>query len=472
MIKATKKDVVWNYVGTVVSMTSGFVLLPLLMHFLNDDELGLWYVYVAVANLAMLFEFGFNPTFARNIVFVVSGTRKLMAEGHGGPSDEEGIDWHLLNVVVRTCKLVYAALACAVLLVLMVGGSAYVGYITPDLNACTVWAAWAIFCLAIFLNLCFLHSLTILRGYGDIAGENKAKTFAKLGQLLASGILLLCGTGLIGAAIGFLINSLLLRIIAISLMRKHKSIESGRKSDAVPVSASEVKRTISVIGHLAWRDGVVSLATYASTQGMSIMSSLYLGLAGTGTYSILLQLANAVYNFACAYPRSFFPSMQAAFAEGDTKRQNKIISSSIVAYWVFILIGTIGVYVVILPVLPLFKQDIHIDCLLFLGLTVYLALLQQHSIFCNYIISMNELPYMTGFLVAAVLGLFFVSFLCGILGWGAWGIVAGQAMSQLLYNNWKWPMYLCRKIDISYLALIMDGIRYWHERLVGIGKAS
>ena len=53
-IATTHSDVTWNYVGTIVSMASGFVLLPLLMHFLNDEELGLWYVYVAVSNLATL----------------------------------------------------------------------------------------------------------------------------------------------------------------------------------------------------------------------------------------------------------------------------------------------------------------------------------------------------------------------------------------------------------------------------------
>lgn len=39
--RTKRSDVIWNYVGTVVSMASGFVLLPLLMRFLSGDELGL-----------------------------------------------------------------------------------------------------------------------------------------------------------------------------------------------------------------------------------------------------------------------------------------------------------------------------------------------------------------------------------------------------------------------------------------------
>ena len=63
-IKATKADVIWGYCGTILSMASGFILLPMLLFFLSGEELGLWYVFVAISNLTLLFEFGFNPAFS------------------------------------------------------------------------------------------------------------------------------------------------------------------------------------------------------------------------------------------------------------------------------------------------------------------------------------------------------------------------------------------------------------------------
>ena len=30
VIKTRKADVIWNYIGTIVSMTSGFILLPMM----------------------------------------------------------------------------------------------------------------------------------------------------------------------------------------------------------------------------------------------------------------------------------------------------------------------------------------------------------------------------------------------------------------------------------------------------------
>ena len=460
-IKTSRSDVIWSYVGTIVSMGSGFVLLPLLMYFLSDDELGLWYVYVAVANLALLFEFGFNPTFARNIVYVVSGARRLTRNGCDKDSIQEGIDWHLLNVVIRASKLVYAAIAIVVLIALAVFGSMYVGYITRGLSGVGHWIAWGVFCLSIFLNLYYLSFITVLRGYGDVAGENRSKTFAKLSQLVVSGVLLLMGFGLIGASIGYLANGLLMRVFASIRLRSHKVIAQGRASDERAVSLGEVRNVLSTIIHIAWRDGLVQIACYISTQAMSIISSLTLGLAATGTYSVLLQLATAVYHFAAAYPKSFFPAFQARYTENDVMGQRKIASTGVVAYWGLVVFGTAGVALVILPLLPYVKPGVVIDVPLFIFMCLYLGLWQQHSIFCNYIIGMNEIPYMRGYIVAAVLGVTLAFVFAGVLGWGAWGIVAGQAVSQLVFNNWMWPMYLAKKLGTTYRTLMADGFRSW-----------
>ena len=465
MISASRKDILWNYIGTIVSMASGFVLLPLLLYYLSDDELGLWYVYLAVANLALLFEFGFNATFSRNIVFVISGAQSLSAQGKARM--EAGVNWHLLNVVIRASKLIYAVIAAIVFIGLAFGGSAYVFVITNGLNIPALWPSWLIFLVAIVSNLYFFYSSAILRGYGDVAGENRARTFAKAAQLALSALLLFFGLGLVGASLGYLANSILLRLFSIVRIRSHKEIERGRASDGRRIDLGEVKAVLGTMSHLAWRDGIVSLATYVSTQGIAIMSSVFLGLAETGTYSVLLQLASAVGGFACAYPKSFFPSMQSAFVEGRVEYQKEVVSRSIVAFWALIFVGAIGVCLVVLPLLPLFNPGIDITYPLFLLLVVYLALLQQHSIFCSYVISMNEIPYMLSYTVAALMGLGLVGLMCGLLGWGVWGIMLGQMVSQLLYNNWKWPKYLCGRLGVSYWATVKSGISYWLGRAIG-----
>lgn len=461
VVKTSRADVIWNYVGTIVSMASGFVLLPLLVRFLTPDELGLWYVFVAVSNLAMLFEFGFNPTFARNIIYVISGARRLTQEGCDFDSVGEGIDWHLLKTVVRATKFVYACIATVVVLVLATAGTAYIDLVSASVPGAGRWVSWAIFCSSVFLNLYFLYSITLLRGYGDVAGENRAKTLARISQLLVSALLLFAGMGLVGASLGYLANGVLLRVFASFQLGKHRSICIGLAGDSSSTSVREIRNILSTVSHVAWRDGFVQLACYASTQAMSIVGSLTLGLAETGTYSVLLQLANAVYHFAGAYPKSFYPAFQAAHAAHEVDRQRVIVSKGIVVYWGLFAAGAMGVAFVIMPLLPFIKEGFSPDLPLFLALCLYLSLWNQHSIFCNYIVGMNEIPYMLGYVVAALIGVPLSYLLAGPLGWGAWGLVLGQAVSQAIYNNWRWPTYLAGKIGTTYRRLMMDGLCSW-----------
>lgn len=65
-------------------------------------------------------------------------------------------------------------------------------------------------------------------------------------------------------------------------------------------------------------------------------------------------------------------------------------------YMLMFLICTLDVALVILPILPLFKSDFICNPTLYLGLSVYCFLLNQHSLYCQLIVSMNEIPYSRG----------------------------------------------------------------------------
>lgn len=460
-VETTKKDIVWNYIGTIISMGSGFFLLPLLMMFLTSDELGLWYIFIAIANLSSLFEFGFNPTFARNIVYVISGARHLTSTGCDASSVRDGIDWHLLNTVIKASQVMYAIIAFATLLGLSVIGTCYIAYVSKSMVGIEKWIAWAVFLVSIFLNLYFLNTLTVLRGYGDIAGENRSKTYSKLLQIIASGLLLVSGFGLIGSALGFLLSGLSLRMFAGMEQRKHREIMQGRLKDNKRVTLTEICSIIKTIKGVAVRDGIVQISNFSTTQATSIIASLFLNLTETGVYSVLLQLASAVYNFAGAYPKAFIPSFQADHIAGKTRHQRKLAAKGTVAYWFLWLIGVVGTILVVFPLISIIKPGFMPDLLLYVVMCLYLGLWNQHSFFCSYIGSMNEIPYMPAYVISSLTGIFLSAFGAGILGLGAWGIVFGQAICQIVYNNWKWPHYLAVHIGTSYFKLIVAGFREW-----------
>ena len=168
-VTVSKRDVIWNYVGTIASMGSNFLLLPLLLSFLSSAQIGLWYVFVAISGFAQLLEFGFTSTLSRNILYC------------------------LMRVVLDTSKTIYAVLGLIALFVAATLGTFYVSYVTDSFLIEGSLPAWIVFVVSIFTNLYFLYCLTFLRGLGDVAGENRAKTLARIGQLAITAVLLFCG---------------------------------------------------------------------------------------------------------------------------------------------------------------------------------------------------------------------------------------------------------------------------------------
>lgn len=460
-IAATRKDVLWNYVGTISSMAGNFFLLPLLLVFLSADEVGLWYVFTAVAALTQLFEFGFNPTFARNIVYCMSGARKLTSQGFDPSSVKEGVDWHLLRRVLKACRAIYAIISCVVLFLVATIGSCYVAYVARDMQNVSYWIAWGIFCLSIFVNLYFLYQITFLRGLGDVAAENKSKTFARALQLAISAALLFCGAGIVGASAGFFLYGFFMRLIAGKYFKRHLEVVEGVKSVSGKLKFGEIFDIIRTVWFVAWRDGVVQLSSYVATQASSIICSIYLPLSVTGTYSILLQFATAIYLLAGAFGKSHLPMFQSAYASGDKDLLRRIVERSISAYWILFFVGVAGVAIVVMPMLPLFKPGISYDLPLLIGLSVYLGLWNQHSLFCNFIVCTNRIPYVVGYVVSSFIGIFLTLLLVGYAEMGVWGLVLGSALPQAVYNNWKWPHYIMVELGYSWIRMMQRGLRYW-----------
>lgn len=79
-IRTSEKDIVWNYIGTALNLGFSFLLLPFMMRYLDDDSLGLWYVFVSIGSIVTILDFGFGPTISRNVAYVWSGARKLKAK--------------------------------------------------------------------------------------------------------------------------------------------------------------------------------------------------------------------------------------------------------------------------------------------------------------------------------------------------------------------------------------------------------
>ena len=80
-IHITKKDVLWGYIAQFFNIGAGILLLPVILKLLPADILGVWYIFLTISSLVQMIDFGFQPTFTRNVAYVFSGAVKLQAKG-------------------------------------------------------------------------------------------------------------------------------------------------------------------------------------------------------------------------------------------------------------------------------------------------------------------------------------------------------------------------------------------------------
>ena len=439
-------------------MLGNFLLLPFLVVFLSDDMLGLWYVYVAVGNLVMLFEFGFNPTFARNFAFCWSGAKGLTREGCVRSEGNGDVDPALLAHLLVACRRVYGRITLVALVALLVPGTLYIASVAGSLDMLEVFLSWAVFSCGVLLNLYYLYYAAMLRGIGSIAVESKIKVTARLTQLAATAVLLYLGFGIVGATVGFMANALVYRFISYRAFWGDSRIRAlGIKS--IPLERDRVSQVYKTVSYNACKDGGIQVANYISTQAGSLICSSCLGLAQAGVFSIAMQFATAIGNMALALMNSYRPMLQSAFQRGDMQLVRERFSRCVVCYCILFMAMFLAVLFVAYPLLSVFKPGASFDSLVYCGASVYFFLFDWCALFAAMLCNMNEIPYFKAYAVSGIGGLLLSAALVCFTPLGVWGLILGFAVPQCVYNVWKWPCETSRRLETTVPELLAMGLR-------------
>jgi O-antigen/teichoic acid export membrane protein len=67
LIQIGRKDIFWNYSATFLRIASSVLLLPLILRMMSSEMVGIWAIFMAITAFVGLLDFGFNPSFARNV---------------------------------------------------------------------------------------------------------------------------------------------------------------------------------------------------------------------------------------------------------------------------------------------------------------------------------------------------------------------------------------------------------------------
>ena len=218
MIQVTKTDVLWNYLATFLKIGSFLVILPIILKIMPEEKVGVYFIFISIASIASILDFGFGPTLSRNVTYIYSGAKELKATGYETiePSSSS-IDYSLLGELIQVMKLFYKKIAALFLIIVTLLGLIYIKFVlsfnyTGDMLE--IYIAWIILCLATSYNLLTLYYDSLLMGAGLIKESKKIIVLGNLTFILLATFLLYLNFGLPSLFLSQFISFFVIRVLA------------------------------------------------------------------------------------------------------------------------------------------------------------------------------------------------------------------------------------------------------------------
>ena len=454
-IQASRKDSIWSVIGIVLSMGSNLIILPFILHYLDDQTVGLYYVFINLYAIISLMDFGFAPNFARSVAYAWSGAEKLISYDVA-PSQGNEPNWVLMKKIASCCKYIYLGISLLSLVLCSTAGSVYIYFITKDVNIISNFISWGIFVCAIFTSLYFGYFGALLRGVGAIAQTNKATVISRIIQIVVCIILLSCGCGLIGVSIGYFIYGISFRFIAKKEFYHYYNIKRKLADVKIPISRAEIRETLLAIWPNTWREGLITVSNYLLNQATTLIASVTLSLYETGVYSLMVQLVSAVATLAGVFYTSYQPTLQSSRANNDFEGQKRTVSIMISSFVYLFIMGTVFMIVAIVPLVKIIKPSYVIGTGLLLLVSFLYFVTRIRDCFCAYFAATNRLIYTKMFIISSVLCVVLAWVFSSVFKWGLVGLILAQIGSQVVYNFWYWPYKANQELHLTLKRIFVN----------------
>lgn len=455
-INTKTKDVVWNYLGIFFSLGSQVLWLPVLIHYLPPDILGLWYVFVSIGGLVVLMDSGFTPTLSHCMTYAWSGAADLKRHGVLFSSEKSEPNYALVCGMLATCRRLYFGIALAATLVMATLGTVYIQRIATEYLSWQIYATWGLYIASTFINLYIGYYSIVLTGIGDVFRKNKATIIAK-GVFLTVGIIgLVSGAGILSLGVAYFVSGFVMRSLCKHyLLRVHHFDELLQKYRHQTEYSK--RHILAMMWPNAWRDGLVTVTAYLTGQATVLLSSNFLTLYETGIYSFSMQVINAIIGISYGMFGAYIPAIQSAYVSRNRDTMRTLYAKSMACGFYLSITGIITFASIGIPVVKWLRHDFTIDRSVFLAMACSIYLMTRHRNSAHFISTMNRLPYTFSFIFFGIL-----TIICTYIGlsrfeFGLWGLILIPLIVQSLYNNWKWNQVVNHYLQTTEYCLMKMG---------------
>ena len=458
-ISIGKKDIYWSYIGNFFRLAANILLLPFMLHFLSDDDLGLWYVFAGISQFVVLLDFGFAPALSRNIAYIWCGAKELKKEDVCSNRQEE-TDYGAFNNILTTCKYIYLSLSAIAFVLLSSIGTYYI--LSLNCKSENVLFAWLLYGLGVILNLYYSYFTSFLRGVGAVAQNNIAGVISKIVQIVVSCLLLYNGWGIVGASIGYLVSGIAIRFYSMHAFYNYERIGESLKKVTCLITFRDYWKTFLIIWYNASKEGLITASNYLSTQANTLICSSVLGLATTGSYGITVQLATIISGMSNIPYTTYQSKMMEQILKGDIHNSLKLFSGSMFLFS-FVYLAMSICTISCIPIIVYFKPTFSINYYMMAALFIFIFIDRFHHNFCSYISNFNKLPYTYPYIISSIISVVLSFLLTSLSNLGVWALIIVPTIVALSYNAWKWPFYVLRGNEISINQFIRIGIEALRE---------
>jgi O-antigen/teichoic acid export membrane protein len=444
------KDVLWNYAATFLHIASSLILFPFILRILPGETIGVWTIFTTVISMVNLFDFGFNPSFVRNVSYIFSGVKTLKKMGFATAENEVvlgKIDYGLLKGLIAVMRLFYSCIALILFIGLTTGGTYYVYIILREYTGShvDVYIAWAIVCLVNIYSFYTMYYDSLLLGQGLIRRVKQINILSQIIYLLVAIILIIHGFGLIAIASAQALSVIIRRVLS-----HHLFYTADIKRNLWEVNARPRGDIFKTIYPNAIKVGLTGFGGFLVSRSAILIGSLYLPLDVIASYGITNQVIGIIAGIAMVYFTTYQPKAVQYRVE---KKISAIKRLYIIGCLFLIFIYIFGGLTLLLFgnwTLNMIGSKTYFLNTGFITVALIVSLLEtNHGLAVGILLTKNEVPFFKISLISGglIVFLLFISF--KYLHLGIWAMILVPGIVQIIYNNWKWPSEVIKELKIT-----------------------
>ena len=444
-----KKDVIWNYAATFLQTGVGVILLPFILNTFPQETVAIWTIFSTIMALTGLLDFGFGPSFARNVSYVVSGVTELKSTGYQIVTSENNeIDYNLFKGLINAMRWFYSRLAILLFLLLATVGTYYIYTVlqTYTNNHREVYIAWIILCTINTYSLYTLYYDSLMSGKGLIKQSKQIQVLGQGLYLLVAVVMILLHFNLIAIVSAQALSTILRRILA------HNAVYTFEFKKALENAVAKARKDfIQPILPNAVKLGVTSIGVFLVSRSAILIGALYLSLDNIASYGTTIQIITIIAGIAGVYLFTYLPQIAQYRITNNIAAIRKIyLQGCGMMLLTFIIFGLAllfwgnWAFELIHSKTPLLSRP-------FIAVALLIYLLEtNHGFAGNILVTKNEVPFFKAALFAGSVTLLLLFLFFQFTHLGIWTMILAQGIAQGIYQNWKWPMVVAKELNIFH----------------------